>query len=96
MSRRKSTQRSRGINANQSIHPRQSRSLFAARLLPSRKLRDISGRGATFPYPIYAKWADMYKKETGLSLNYQSIGSGGGIKQIKNEDRDVRSFRHAP
>jgi phosphate transport system substrate-binding protein len=44
---------------------------------------DISGAGATFPYPIYAKWADMYKKETGLGLNYQSIGSGGGIKQIK-------------
>jgi phosphate transport system substrate-binding protein len=44
---------------------------------------DISGAGATFPYPIYAKWADTYKKETGNSLNYQSIGSGGGIKQIK-------------
>jgi phosphate transport system substrate-binding protein len=44
---------------------------------------DISGAGATFPYPIYAKWADAYKKETGVGLNYQSIGSGGGIKQIK-------------
>ena len=44
---------------------------------------DISGAGATFPYPIYAKWADTYKKETGVGLNYQSIGSGGGIKQIK-------------
>jgi len=44
---------------------------------------DISGAGATFPYPIYAKWADSYKKETGSGLNYQSIGSGGGIKQIK-------------
>jgi phosphate transport system substrate-binding protein len=43
---------------------------------------DISGAGATFPYPIYAKWADSYKKETGNELNYQSIGSGGGIKQI--------------
>jgi phosphate transport system substrate-binding protein len=43
---------------------------------------DISGAGATFPYPIYAKWADAYKKETGVGLNYQSIGSGGGIKQI--------------
>src|SRR3954465_5223660 len=43
---------------------------------------DISGAGATFPYPIYAKWADAYKKETGAGLNYQSIGSGGGIKQI--------------
>jgi phosphate transport system substrate-binding protein len=44
---------------------------------------DISGAGATFPYPIYAKWADAYKKATGVGLNYQSIGSGGGIKQIK-------------
>src|SRR5262245_30279325 len=44
---------------------------------------DISGAGATFPYPIYAKWADAYKKETGTGLNYQSIGSGGGIKQIQ-------------
>ena len=44
---------------------------------------DISGAGATFPYPIYAKWADAYKKLTDVGLNYQSIGSGGGIKQIK-------------
>ena len=44
---------------------------------------DIAGAGATFPYPVYAKWADTYKKETGTALNYQSIGSGGGIKQIK-------------
>ncbi len=43
---------------------------------------DITGAGATFPYPIYAKWADAYRKETGIGLNYQSIGSGGGIKQI--------------
>jgi phosphate transport system substrate-binding protein len=44
---------------------------------------EISGAGATFPYPVYAKWADVYKKETGTGLNYQSIGSGGGIKQIQ-------------
>lgn len=44
---------------------------------------DISGAGATFPYPIYSKWADAYKQQTGIGLNYQSIGSGGGIKQIK-------------
>ncbi len=43
---------------------------------------DITGAGATFPYPIYAKWADAYKKQTGVGMNYQSIGSGGGIKQI--------------
>jgi phosphate transport system substrate-binding protein len=44
---------------------------------------EISGAGATFPYPVYAKWADTYRKETGARLNYQSIGSGGGIKQIE-------------
>ncbi len=44
---------------------------------------DISGAGATFPFPVYAKWADTYKKATGTGVNYQSIGSGGGIKQIK-------------
>ncbi len=44
---------------------------------------DIAGAGATFPYPIYAKWADAYKKETNVGLNYQSIGSGAGIKQIQ-------------
>ena len=44
---------------------------------------DISGAGATFPAPVYAKWAEAYKKETNIGLNYQSIGSGGGIKQIE-------------
>ena len=48
----------------------------------SARAADISGAGATFPYPIYSKWADAYKKETGNGLNYQSIGSGAGIKQI--------------
>ena len=43
---------------------------------------DITGAGATFPYPIYAKWAEAYKTQTGVGMNYQSIGSGGGIKQI--------------
>ncbi len=57
---------------------------LAATVLPAAAI-DISGAGATFPYPIYAKWADAYKKETGVGLNYQSIGSGGGIKQIQNK-----------
>ncbi|MGA8414024.1 MAG: substrate-binding domain-containing protein, partial [Xanthobacteraceae bacterium] len=57
---------------------------LAALSLPASAM-DISGAGATFPYPIYAKWADAYKKETGNGLNYQSIGSGGGIKQIQNK-----------
>ena len=49
---------------------------------------DITGAGATFPYPIYAKWAEMYKKTTGIGLNYQSVGSGAGIKQIKAKTVD--------
>jgi len=61
------------------------RSVLAAALVGaavSAFALDISGAGATFPYPVYSKWADTYKKETGNGLNYQSIGSGGGIKQI--------------
>ena len=58
--------------------------VLAATILPAAAL-DISGAGATFPYPIYAKWADAYRKETGVGLNYQSIGSGGGIKQIESK-----------
>src|SRR5262245_39400235 len=56
--------------------------ITVAALVPA-KAADISGAGATFPYPVYAKWADAYKKVTGNGMNYQSIGSGGGIKQIK-------------
>ncbi len=48
----------------------------------------INGAGATFPYPVYAAWAYKYYKETGIKLNYQSIGSGGGIRQIKNRTVD--------
>jgi len=48
----------------------------------------ITGAGATFPFPIYAKWADEYKKATGVAMNYQSIGSGGGIKQIQSKTVD--------
>jgi phosphate transport system substrate-binding protein len=55
---------------------------LAASLATGALAADITGAGATFPYPIYAKWADGYKKATGSSMNYQSIGSGGGIKQI--------------
>jgi len=51
--------------------------------LSSAQAADINGAGASFPYPIYSKWADSYKKETGNSLNYASVGSGAGIKQIQ-------------
>ena len=49
---------------------------------------DITGAGATFPYPIYSKWAEAYNAATGIGLNYQSIGSGGGVKQIKAKTVD--------
>ncbi|MBB5017770.1 phosphate transport system substrate-binding protein [Chitinivorax tropicus] len=55
---------------------------------PFASAADITGAGATFPYPLYAKWAEAYKAKTGVGLNYQSIGSGGGIKQIKAKTVD--------
>jgi phosphate transport system substrate-binding protein len=55
---------------------------LAASLATPAVAAEITGAGATFPYPIYAKWADAYNKSTGTRMNYQSIGSGGGIKQI--------------
>jgi len=57
--------------------------LAVAAIAAPAQAADITGAGATFPYPIYSKWADAYKKETGNGLNYQSIGSGAGIKQIQ-------------
>jgi len=54
----------------------------------AKEVKSISGAGATFPYPVYSKWADAYNKETGVKFNYQSIGSGGGIKQIKAKTVD--------
>jgi len=57
-------------------------SLLATLMTTVALAADITGAGATFPYPIYAKWAEAYKKETNVGLNYQSIGSSGGIRQI--------------
>ncbi len=57
--------------------------VIAVALTGAAYAADIVGAGATFPAPLYAKWAEAYKKETGTGLNYQSIGSGGGINQIK-------------
>jgi len=57
--------------------------LAMAALATGASAADISGAGATFPYPIYSKWAVAYKGASGVGLNYQSIGSGGGIAQIK-------------
>jgi len=58
---------------------------FLATIAVAVQAADITGAGATFPYPVYAKWAEAYKKETGIGLNYQSIGSSGGIRQINNK-----------
>ncbi|CAN5119827.1 phosphate ABC transporter substrate-binding protein PstS [soil metagenome] len=63
-------------------------SVVAATAFSTVNAADITGAGATFPYPIYAKWAEAYKAATGNGLNYQSIGSGGGIKQIKAKTVD--------
>ena len=54
-------------------------------LTPTLASAQVTGAGATFPYPIYSKWAEAYKKATGITVNYQSIGSGAGIKQITNK-----------
>jgi phosphate transport system substrate-binding protein len=55
---------------------------------PAAHAADITGAGATFPFPIYSKWAEAYKAASGVGLNYQSIGSGGGIRQIKAKTVD--------
>ena len=64
--------------------------LFASTVLAAGAAQavDITGAGATFPFPIYAKWAEAYKQKVGVSMNYQSIGSGGGIAQIKAKTVD--------
>lgn len=76
------------------LHPKLLRSVLGAGLFGlaltagSAQAENIDGAGASFPYPLYAKWADAYRAATGLQVNYQSIGSGGGIKQISNKTVD--------
>jgi phosphate transport system substrate-binding protein len=71
------------------LHPLRS-AVFAAALavVPYATAQDVTGAGASFPAPVYAKWADAYNKATGAKVNYQSIGSGGGIRQIKGKTVD--------
>jgi phosphate transport system substrate-binding protein len=57
--------------------------IAATSIAASAQAANITGAGATFPYPVYAKWAELYQKASGTGLNYQSVGSGAGIKQIK-------------
>ena len=54
----------------------------SSRPSPPGRAQDVTGAGATFPAPLYAKWASDYNKATGIKINYQSVGSGAGIKQI--------------
>jgi phosphate transport system substrate-binding protein len=56
--------------------------LWAAMVVPAAA-QNLTGAGATFPYPIYSKWFDLYHQKTGIEINYQSIGSGAGIQQVK-------------
>ena len=62
--------------------------LAAVQLAAPAHAADITGAGATFPFPVYSKWAEAYRKDSGNGLNYQSIGSGGGIKQIQAKTVD--------
>ncbi len=70
------------MNLAQFVRPVAIATALAVSTLAAQAI-DITGAGATFPFPVYSKWADAYKKETGNGLNYQSIGSGAGIKQIQ-------------
>lgn len=56
--------------------------LVSAGLVAGANAAQLTGAGATFPAPMYAKWAEAYKAQTGTTMNYQAIGSGGGVKQI--------------
>src|SRR5262249_53571581 len=83
-------------SASRSPDPREKRSHTMKRLMNAATLlvlglagttlahaQNLTGAGATFPYPIYSKWFDMYHEKTGVQINYQSIGSGAGIQQVK-------------
>lgn len=71
------------MNSKRTLLKTVAAAALAAMAMGTAIAADITGAGATFPFPIYAKWAEAYKKETGTGLNYQSIGSSGGIRQIR-------------
>jgi phosphate transport system substrate-binding protein len=71
------------MNTKRQILKTVAAAAFASFAMSPVMAADITGAGASFPFPIYAKWAEAYKKETGIGLNYQSIGSSGGIRQIR-------------
>ena len=71
------------MNTKYTLHKTVAAAAFVILAMGSALAADITGAGATFPFPVYAKWAEAYKKETGIGLNYQSIGSSGGLRQIR-------------
>jgi phosphate transport system substrate-binding protein len=62
--------------------------LFVFLLAPAALAQNLTGAGATFPYPLYSKWFDVYRTKTGIAINYQSIGSGAGIQQVRAQTVD--------
>src|SRR5262249_30832560 len=72
--------------ALKTLHKLVAAGVVAAAATAPAMAADISGAGSTFAYPIYSKWAEAYKKETGIGVNYQSVGSGDGITQIQNKE----------
>lgn len=71
------------MNSKRTLLKALAAATFATFAMGTAQAADITGAGATFPFPIYAKWAEMYKAQTGTGLNYQSIGSSGGLRQIR-------------
>ena len=71
------------MNTRRSLLKTVAAAALATLAMGSALAADITGAGATFPFPVYAKWAEAYKKATGIGLNYQSIGSSGGLRQIR-------------
>jgi phosphate transport system substrate-binding protein len=71
------------MNTKRSLLKTVAAAALATLAMGSALAADITGAGATFPFPVYAKWAEAYKKATGIGLNYQSIGSSGGLRQIR-------------
>ena len=69
---------------NSKIRPALAALALAVAVAAPARAQQLTGAGATFPYPIYSKWFDVYHEKTGVAINYQSIGSGAGIQQVKS------------
>jgi len=80
----------KSINYGGNIMKKSLLALAVLLLLPFSSIAGstVNGAGASFPYPVYSSWAFQYQKDTGTKINYQSIGSGGGVRQISNRTVD--------